>query len=149
MNEPPRWIPALFGGVAFLMGALTLGAFFGIVPTDGGRFFAPPVVIIALGSGLVLFAVLLWIPRATPAFVKSGLVLLALTLTAIVCNWTAFSPEVVYHSSTSIGPISFSGPDQLGGRIVFGLAALIVDGVILAVLVGWVRASRQGKGTRP
>jgi len=148
MDEPPRWIPVLFGGSAFLMGVLILGAFLGVVPTDGGRFFAPPAVIIALGSGLVLFAALLWIPPKTPALVKSGLVLLALALTAIVCNWTAFAPEVVYSSSTSIGPFAFLGSDQLGGRIVFGLAALIVDGVILAVLVGWVRASKQGQGTR-
>lgn len=114
MDEPPRWIPVLFGGVAFLMGVLILGAFLGVVPTDGGRFFAPPAVIIALGSGLVLFAALLWIPPKTPALVKSGLVLLALALTAIVCNWTAFAPEVVYSSSTSIGPFAFLGSDQLG-----------------------------------
>src|SRR4030067_2990051 len=114
MNEPPRWIPVLFGVVSFVMGALILGAFLGIVPTDGGRFFAPPAVIVALGSGLVLFAALLWIPPTTPAFVKSGLVLLALALTAVVCNWTAFAPEVMYQSSTSIGPIAFSGADKVG-----------------------------------
>jgi cytochrome c oxidase assembly factor CtaG len=148
MNEPPRWIPVLFGAVSFAMGALILGAFLGIVPTDGGRFSAPPAVIVALGIGLILFAALLWAPRSTPASLKSSLVLLALVLTAVVCNWTAFAPEVMYFSSTSIGPIAFSGPDQLGGRIVFGLAALLVDAVILAVLVGWVRAARRGKGTR-
>jgi len=148
MNEPPRWIPLLFGGVAFLMGVLILGAHLGVVPTDGGRFTAPPAVILAIGFGLLVGAGIFWLPRTAPAVVRSGLLLLALGLLAVVCNWTAFASEVIYSSSTSIGPVSFSGSDQVGGRIAFGLAALLVDAAIVATIVGWIRSARRGRGPR-
>jgi hypothetical protein len=145
MNEPPRWIPLLFGAVAFLMGSLILGAYFGIVPTDGGRFTAPPAVILGIGLGLLAGAAIFWLPRTAPAVVRSGLLVLALGLLAVVCNWTAFAPEVIYSSSVSIGPVSFSGSDQVGGRIVFGLAALLVDAAIVATMAGWIRSARTGR----
>lgn len=145
MNEPPRWIPVLFGAVAFLMGVLILGAFLGIVPTDGGRFTAPPAVILGIGLSLLVGAAIFWLPRTAPAVVRSGLLVLALGLLAVVCNWTAFAPDVIYSSSVSIGPVSFSGSDQVGGRIAFGLAALLVDAVIIATIAGWIRSARSGR----
>jgi hypothetical protein len=64
---------------------------------------------------------------------------LALLFLAITCNWTAFAPGVAYYSSSSVGPLEFSGQDQVGGRIVFGLAAIAVNLLILDVIVGWAR----------
>jgi cytochrome c oxidase assembly factor CtaG len=145
MNEPPRWIPVLFGAVAFLMGILILGAYFGIVPTDGRRFTAPPAIILGIGFGLLVGAAIFWLPRTAPGVVRGGLLLLTLGLLAVVCNWTAFAPEVIYSSSVSIGPVSLSGSDQVGGRIVFGLAALLVDAVIVATIAGWIRSARSGR----
>jgi hypothetical protein len=63
---------------------------------------------------------------------------------ALVCNWTAFAPEVSYSSSTTIGPIQIRGGDQIGGRIVFGAAAIIVDILLISVIIGWIRP-RKGK----
>ena len=141
MNSTSRWIPLLFGSVMLLMAALILGALCGIVPTDGGRFLAPPLIIAAIGVCLLCGGLALWIPAKTPAIVRSGLFLVALASMATACNWTAFAPDVLYYSSTSIGPLQFTGEDQVGGRIVFGLAAVAVDGLILYLIIAWARSS--------
>lgn len=140
MEDTPRWIPILFGSVALLMGALILGALFGIVPTDGGRFMAPPIVILALGLGMLLGGLMLWIPQKWPASIKTLLLTGVLVSMSVVCNWTAFAPGVVYQSSTSFGPVTIEGESSIGGRIAFGVAAAIVDLVVLSILIGWVRA---------
>jgi hypothetical protein len=138
--DAPKWIPALFGGVMLLMGLLILGALFGIVPTDeGGQFLAPPLVIASLGLGLVLGGILMWAPSRTPAILRSILFLFALALVAVVCNWTAFAPNVVYYSSTSIGPVNITDEGGIGGRIAFGIAALVVDIFLISVLVSVLR----------
>lgn len=140
MDETPAWIPILFGSVMIGMGGMILGAYLGIVPVDeGGRFLAPPAVILSLGSGLVLGGLLLWIPRSIPIRLRSLLFLAALALAAVVCNWTAFAPGMAYTSTTSIGLFRISGESNLGGRIAFGVAALIVDAFFLSELAGWVR----------
>jgi len=139
------WIRALFGLVPILMGVVILGALAGIVPTEGGRFFAPPWVIIALGAGLILFGLGLWIPQSVPAIVKQGLFLLIFLMVAVVCNWTAFAPGIRYTSELTIGGWTTSGEDPIGGRIVFGLVALVIDGVLAFGIYEAVRrALRRG-----
>jgi cytochrome c oxidase assembly factor CtaG len=79
-------------------------------------------------------------PYRTPPILRSLLFFVALALVTVVCNWTAFAPNVVYYSSTSIGPVEFSGEAEIGGRIVFGVAALIVNFVFLSTVVAWMRS---------
>ncbi len=129
-NDGPLWIRILFGVVPALMGVLILGALAGIVPTDGGAFMAPAGVLVALGVGLILFAVLLWIPRSAPSALRTALGLLLLLLVVAVCNWTAFAPGVRYTSETTIGAWTTSGEDPVGGRIAFGVVALVIDAVL-------------------
>jgi hypothetical protein len=140
MDDVPKGIPILFGAVMVLMGSIILGALLGVVPTDGGQFLAPPFVLTSLGVLLIAGGVALWLPRHSPVWIRSALILLALGLLAIVCNWTAFAPEVVYYSSASIGPVTTGGEDPVGGRLVFGLAAIAVDVFILSILLGWIRS---------
>jgi hypothetical protein len=135
----PVWIRILFGLCAALMGALILGALVGVVPTDGGGFTAPAGIILALGAGLILFAILLWIPRSTPGVVKTVLGGLLFLLVAGVCNWTAFAPGVRYTSETTIGGWTTSGEDPVGGRIVFGAAAVAIDAVLAYGIFGAIR----------
>jgi len=139
------WIRALFGLVPILMGVVILGALAGIVPTEGRTFFAPPWVIIALGAGLILFGLGLWIPQSVPAIVKQGVFLVIFLMVAVVCNWTAFAPGIRYTSEVRIGGWTTSGEDPIGGRIVFGLVALAIDGVLAyGILEAIRRAGRRG-----
>jgi len=146
MGDTPRWIPVFFGSAMLLVGAFILGAQLGFVPTGDGQFLAPPVIIIALSLCLMLGGLLLWIPQRWPALIRATLFIVALAAMAIVCNWSAFAPGVVYNSSTSIGPLSFEGESRIGGRIAFVVVAIILDLFILDMLIGWARARFRRKG---
>jgi hypothetical protein len=145
MDSTPRWIPLFFGGVMIFMAALILGAVFGVVPTDGGQFLAPQIVIVSIGLCLLCAGLAMWVPPRAPALFRSGLMIISLVSLAAVCNWTAFAPEVVYSSSTSFGAYQFSGEDQIGGRIVFAVAAILVDVFILSAIAGWARSRIRKK----
>jgi hypothetical protein len=145
LASTPVWIRVLFGAVPILMGVVILGAQAGVVPTDGGRFLAPPWVILSLGAGLIVFGLGLWMPAATPPRLKSAIFLCLLLLLAAVCNWTAFAPGIVYTSETTIGGWTTSAEDPIGGRIVFGAVALAVDALLAFTVIDLVRrAIRRG-----
>jgi hypothetical protein len=145
MNSTPKWIPLLFGSAMILMAAIILGAFVGIIPTEGGQFLAPPIIIVSLGLCLLSGGLAMYIPEKAPIFFRSGLFTIALVSLAMVCNWTAFAPGVVYSSSISVGSLQFSGEDPIGGRIIFGIAAIVVDLFMLFTIVGWTRYLRSMK----
>lgn len=132
-NPPPRWVPWLFGLAMIGMGMLICGLVFGVFPASRGAESAPAWVLTSIAAGLILAGILIVVPQETPAFIRSLLGLCTLVLVVIVCNWTAFAPGVHYTSEVSLGPVSVGGEDQIGGRIAFGLAALVVD-----TLLGWV-----------
>jgi hypothetical protein len=132
-NPPPWWIPLLFGFAMIGMGVLIVCLVTGIFPMTRGAGDAPRWVMVAIAGGLILGGFLMILPQESPAFIRSILGLGALVLAAVVCNWTAFAPGVHYSSEVSFGPVSVWGEDQVGGRIMFGLAALAVD-----ALLGWV-----------
>jgi hypothetical protein len=138
-QEAGGTIPALFALVPFAMAMLIFGAQLGVIPADDGVFFAPPPVITALWLGLLLFSFVVAIPRQAPAWLRTLMGLALMLLVGVVCNWTAFAPGVRYTSTTSIGPFSSSGEDPIGGRIVFGLAALVVDAILIGSLAYWAR----------
>lgn len=115
------------------MGMLVVCLLIGVFPTSRGAESAPSWVLASIAGGLILAGMLIVLPVETPGFIRSLLGLCALVPGAIVCNWTAFAPGVYYTSEVSVGPVSVWGEDQIGGRIVFGIAALVVD-----ALLGWV-----------
>ncbi len=143
MDDTPEWIPVMFGGVMALMGITILGAFLGFIPTGDGQFLVSPLVILALGGGLVFGGLtLLFVAVDSPAWLRSVLFLAVMGSVAVVCNWSAFAPDVVYSTSSSLsfGPIAYSTEGGSGGsRIVFGAAAVLVDAFILYMVFDWVR----------
>jgi hypothetical protein len=116
-----------------------LGAWFGIVSTDGGTFGAPPAVAFALAGGLIIFAFLGWVPRQAPRFLAFVLPWTLVLAVAVVCNWTAFALQGHYTSEVTISLGSSSGEDQIGGRAVFGLVALAIDALVIGGLVTTAR----------
>lgn len=137
-SDKSKSFGTLFAGViCFLMGIIVLGAQFGFVPADEGAFFAPPPVIIAIVIGLLLLALVIWIPQEAPVFLRAGMGLVLVLMLAVVCNWSAFAPNVRYTSNLVLGPISSSSEDLVGGRIVFGIAALAIDLLLLGSIF-WV-----------
>ncbi len=140
MDATPKWVPFLFGSVMILMGALILGALWGYVPTDGGRFTAPSWVIISLGVCLMSAGLGFWLPRQSASLIKSILLVIALGTLALVCNWTAFAPGVEYQSSAALGVMEINGTDQIGGRIAFGLAALATDVFLGFSIYSWFKS---------
>jgi len=138
-EDQPIWIRILFSLVPLLMGLVILGAWFGFIPTDGGSFHAPPAVIFALAGGLILFAFLVWIPSEAPRAVRLVLPTILLLSVAVVCNWTAFAPGITYTSEVTIGPWSSSGEDQVGGRIAFGVVAVVIDAIVVVGVFETVR----------
>lgn len=142
MEDTPVWIPLMFGGVMVLMGLTILGALLGFVPTGEGQFLAPPLVILALGGGLIVGGMILLMAAVdSPGWVRSSLFLAVLGMAAVVCNWSAFAPDVVYGTSSSIslGPITYSSEGGGGSRFVFGAVAVLVDVFILYMILDWVR----------
>lgn len=133
-DPPPPVVRALFGGAALLMGALILGAAAGLVPADPAGWLAPMAVVYALGAGLWLFAAMLWLPRGAPMRLRSALAAALLLLVAVVCNWSAFAPDVQYTVTTESGGREEARPAPVGGRIVFGAAALTVNALLLGGL---------------
>jgi len=142
MDDTPLWIPVMFGGVMVLMGFTILGALLGFVPTGEGHFLAPPLVILALGGGLVWGGMtLLMIAVDSPAWLRSTFFVVVLGSAAVVCNWSAFAPDVVYDTTSSIsfGPVAYITEGRVGSRIVFGAAAVLIDIFILYSILRWVR----------
>jgi cytochrome c oxidase assembly factor CtaG len=122
-----------------LMALTILGAVYGFIPAEG-EFKAPKGIILSISICLFAVGLAILIPQSAPAIMRTTLGFVALATLAAVCNWTAFAPEVTYTSSSSIGPFQFEGEDPIGGRIVFGLAAIVVDIFIIAALIGWLRS---------
>jgi hypothetical protein len=121
-----------------LMALIILGAFYGYIPADG-EFTAPPVIILSICICLLAAGMAILIPPGAPAILRTSLGIITFITLAAVCNWTAFAPGVTYTSSSSIGPFSFEGEDQVGGRIVFGLVAIVVDIILVSSLFIWLR----------
>ena len=139
MNSTPRWIPILFGSVMILMALIIFGAVYGFIPAEG-EFKAPKVIILSISICLVTAGLAILIPQSAHTILRTALGIVAFSTLAAVCNWTAFVPGVSYTSSSSIGPFQFEGEDPIGGRIVFGLAAIAVDVFIIAAIIGWLRS---------
>jgi hypothetical protein len=126
------------------MGAYCAGIGLGWVPYDPAKVHAPGWVIVAcgiafIGAGLAVFSTK-WSRDGQPQTVYGFVILLGLTL---VCNWVAFGTgERHFSSSTSLnGTTVASRPvDERNGRIAFGVAAVILN---LMVVAGVARLVRQ------
>lgn len=144
-TPPPltRLAGTLFAAPFLLMGALIVGIGCNWIPHDPASVHAPRWVLVTCGMVFICggLAVLssTWTGHAKPQAFFGIAILLGLTA---VANWVAFGPgERRFTSTTSIGS-STSAPrpvDDLTGRIVFGTGAILLDGILVALVVSRLR----------
>jgi hypothetical protein len=138
-----RLAGTLFAAPFLLAGAFIVGIGCNWIPYDPASIHAPQWVLVTCGvificAGLAVLSST-WSRHARPQPVFGIAILLGLTA---VANWVAFGPgERRFTSTTSIGS-STSAPrpvDDLTGRIVFGTGAILLDGILVAIVVRRLR----------
>ena len=135
---------ALVGSLlCFICGAAVFAVAIGALPAQPGTLQAPRWV---AGCAGLIFMAGAFIPLNAACGLPDWLnQLIGLTVSlglAVVFNWVAFFPGERHFSSTfSVPGVSIStGGGQLAGRIMFGLAALLADAIVLHAL--WWRRRR-------
>jgi hypothetical protein len=133
-------LPLLLGLVSVLAGSVVLATVMGLLPAEG-RMLAPAYIVAAVGGVFVVAGILIMVPEKASPSLRVALFLGVVALLAIICNWSAFAPGVSYGSSgaLSFGPFSFLREGVGGSRLVFILAALILDLLILLGLASQIR----------
>ena len=132
--------------VCLLAGAAVVALATGIIPSDEAKFNAPHWVVGACGGVFMLAGIMILVP---PAMLRVqyffGAVLLSMF--ASVFGWIAFGPgEREFSGSMSVGVItSTAQPSASSGRIVFGIAAVLIG---LVAAYAWVRWLRTMFGAR-
>lgn len=143
-NSWPFRLAAVFFGLLFAaLGSFALLSVIGVLPSQHPQTMASQVfgvsasiVFVCAGLGVMLFGLRLEALAAK----LGGIALLAFVLTF---NWIAFGPgEREFKRTTSVnGSVRHSSSaSELEGRIVFGLFALAMDGVIV---YGFIVARRR------
>jgi hypothetical protein len=137
----------LFALMFWIVGSLILALAVGWIPAPPEHFEAPHWVVGAAG---LLFLAGGFVPLAARSGANSWAsrcvgtaVLLPL---ALIFNWIAFGAGLRHFSGgLSIGGlgISQSSGSDMGGRIVFGIAAVVLDLIVIAVAVRWMRNKRD------
>jgi hypothetical protein len=132
----------LFGGLFVAVGAAIVAVALGGLP---GRMLVPAWVVASAGSvfvaggGLVICEAF-----AVGAVFRKGVRILFVAALALPFHWTAFGPgEREISRTTSVHGVAHSAPaSETGGRIAFGVGAVLLDLALLGLLVGALRRPR-------
>jgi hypothetical protein len=137
---------AAVAAICFATGAGIAALAAGIIPADAAKFHAPHWVVGACGSVFMLAACLILIPATLPRL-QNFLGAVLLSLFAAIPGWIAFGPGPrVFGGSLSFGVVtSATHPGESTGRVVFGVAAVVVG---LFAAYAWVRWLRLVCGSR-
>ena len=136
----------LFGSVFLLVGTFIVLISFDIIPVAEDSFNAPRLVVAAAGMVFVLGGMLVMVNALrhvsgvdSPVYrwLYSALIFAFIVIFAIPFNWAAFGPgERAFSSSVSVGAATSSGSSsEFSGRLVFGIAAILVDALIISMLI--------------
>ncbi len=139
----PRFYGALLAAFAIATGGFIAGIGLGFVPYDPTKLHAPGWIIAIAGFVFVLagLAVLsaTWNKGSKPWPVLGIAILIGLT---VICNWVAFGPgERRFTTTTSVNDdiVASSPASEKTGRMVFGLSAVVLDGILIALVFGALR----------
>ena len=137
---PPGKRRAVFV-ITVLAGAVLVALAAGIIPADEKMFNAPRWVVGACGLLLFFAGFLVIVPPEMPRM-KNFLGGMLLTTFAAVPGWIAFGPgQRAFGGSFSFGEIiSASHPGETTGRIVFGIAAVVLGCFAAYAWWRWLRS---------
>ena len=137
---PPGKRRAVFV-ITVLAGAVLVALSAGIIPADDRMFNAPRWVLGACGLLLFFAGFLVIVPPQMPRM-KNFLGGMLLTTFAAIPGWIAFGPgQRAFGGSFSFGEIiSASHPGETTGRIVFGIAAVVLGCFAAYAWWRWLRS---------
>jgi hypothetical protein len=157
----PPVVKWLFGPLLLAAGGLGLATAFGLIRLEPSRTHAPLWIVGAIGVSFAAMGLVLLLD-GIEAFkrIRGWLAFVFLVSFASVFNWVAFGPgERHFTTRTSIGSgavgvTTVAEGGELGGRIAFGVFAVLLDLLIASPLILWlwrrVRSSAapgsKGKG---
>jgi hypothetical protein len=129
-------------GLLFVVVGLPIMALaIGLIAPRAGSMQAPSWVVFLAGFSFSLAGLLILVPREmTRLHGCLGTVFMAVF--ASIFDWVAFGPgERHFSGGVSIGPMfTSSTSSELGGRIMFGVPAVLMSVWALWVAIVWVRS---------
>lgn len=158
MDKLPSRVTSFLSLIAFGAIFLSVGVFIAlisldIIPVPEENIHAPRWVITAAGltfgvAGLLVVVnglkEIVGTDSAILRWLTNSLALVFMLALAVPFNWVGFWPgERQFSRTVGIGPFTFSSDGgEIGGRIAFGLFAILMDVFILLILGGLI----TGKG---
>jgi hypothetical protein len=149
VNSVPAGIKGgALGVLVMAMGGFIVGIGLGVVPVPEESIHAPRWVIAVAGLAF-LFAGVSVVQQAFQIeafkYVPGLAIVLAL---AAVANWVAFGPgDRSGEGTLTIVGIQIPVSSDIGGRIVFGFGAVVIDLLLVVGVVHWFR-NRSGSAPR-
>jgi len=152
----PTGVKWLFGPLLLATGGLGLAVAFGLIQLEPSRTHAPLWIVGAIGVSFAAMGLVLLLD-GIEAFkrIRGWLAFVFLVAFASVFNWVAFGPgerHFTSRSSVGVGPVgvsSVASGDDLGGRIAFGVFAVLLNLLIASPLILWLwRRVRSADGPR-
>lgn len=135
----------LFGGIFMLAGAFIVMISLDVIEVSDENFNAPRWVVAFAGGFFIIAGMLPMLQGLKELsggeppwlrFANQLVTFIFLLLLAIPFNWVAFgSGEREFSSEGSIGPISIIAQGVSGGRCVFGIAAMLLNILLIYILV--------------
>ena len=117
-----------------------------VIPVDPSSVHAPMWVITAAGMVFFLGGVMAMTQGVVTARTQTALAVCFIGLMAAIASWVAFGPgERQFSGGVSLGPVSVSDRSPSGGRIVFGISAVVMW--LLFLGYGW--SVLRGKRVTP
>ena len=150
----PPVVKWLFGPLLLAAGALGLAVAFGLIRLEPSRTHAPLWIVGAIGVSFAAMGLVLLLD-GVEAFkrIRGWLAFVFLVSFAAVFNWVAFGPgERHFTTRTSVGSgaigvTSVAEGGELGGRIAFGVFAVLLDLLIASPLILWLWRRMRSSGT--